>query len=119
MRLIELLLRTDIVRLSAATLLSRAYMVAVAPVVGGQNVGERGCESAILCVHAIADSGTELNGIHENSRYCAGGDIDDIIDGPAALRDSRGRAAARPSRARPGSGTVPPGPLAHTSSAAV
>src|SRR5215471_16789291 len=74
-----LLHRTDTIRLSRATTLARAGMVAVAPAVGGLNVGERGSKSCSLHVDSVADSCTVLHRIDKNADYRAGGNVHDIV----------------------------------------
>ncbi len=85
--LIELLNGTDSVRLSGTARLAGADVDRVAPTIGRHDVGERGTVPFRIQLHAISNCRPIFGGIDKNSSYSARGDVDDVIDGPATVRE--------------------------------
>src|SRR6516225_5315716 len=63
-------------------------MMPVAPAVGGAHIGERWFVPVLVDVDAVADRSSILVRIRENARHRTGSDVDHIIDGTAAVRES-------------------------------
>src|SRR5437899_6638489 len=71
--------------LSGAACLPGADVMAVTPVVGWYNIGERSAVAFRIELHAVTDRGTELRWIHQDTGHGARGDVHCVIDGPASV----------------------------------
>src|SRR5437867_7833196 len=79
-----LLDRANAAGLSGAAWLPGADVMAVTPVVGWHNIGERRAIAFRIELHAVTDQGTELHRIHQDAGHGARGDVHRVIDGPAS-----------------------------------
>src|SRR5579864_6034719 len=84
----ELLHGTDTAGLTAAALLSRACVVAVAAAVSRKDVRERRSIPNFIGVDAVADCRAVLFRVGEDSDDCTRRDVNYIIDGTPPLRES-------------------------------
>ena len=75
-------------RLTTAALLSGACVMAVATAMGRKDVWERCSIADFVGVNTIANTRTELHRIDEDADDGAGGDVNDVVDGPPSLRES-------------------------------